>query len=79
MAFDVLDDVLTHDLSLEAFGRAFEAFAINNLHFSQRDSPQFLKCYRRFSVAASFDAPIPADDRIKKIDQIVASMWIVAD
>ena len=53
MALDVLDDVFAHDLSLKAFERALQTLAINNLHLSQRNSPQFPKCYHRFSVAAS--------------------------
>jgi len=42
VTLDFLNDVLVKDLSLEAFERAFQTLAIDNLHFSQRNSPQFL-------------------------------------
>ena len=38
---DVLDDVLLQDLSFKALQRAFQAFAIMKLNFSQRNSPHF--------------------------------------
>jgi len=44
VTLDILDDFLLKDLSLKAFERAFHALAIDKLHFSQRISPQFLKC-----------------------------------
>ncbi|HTB14999.1 MAG TPA: hypothetical protein VK752_25685 [Bryobacteraceae bacterium] len=53
MTLDVLDDVFIENLSLEALERAFQTLAIDYLNFSQRNSPLFLKWYRRFRVAVS--------------------------
>ena len=52
MALDVLDDVFIHDLSLEAFERAFEALPSINLYFSQQNT-SFSNRDRPFRVAAS--------------------------
>jgi hypothetical protein len=49
--FDVLDDVLIQDLSLEAAQRAFQALAIVKPNFCQRNSPRFPN--RLFRVTAS--------------------------
>jgi hypothetical protein len=40
--FDVLDDVFLQDFAFEALKRAFQAFAIVNLNFSQRNLPRFV-------------------------------------
>ena len=53
VTLDVLDDVFIENLSLEALERAFQTLAIDYLNFSQRNSPLFLKWYRRFRVAVS--------------------------
>jgi hypothetical protein len=55
VTLDVLDDVLIKNLTLEAFERAFQTLAIDNLHFCQRNSPQFLNYHRRFQ-GSSFRA-----------------------
>src|SRR5689334_5403596 len=41
VTLDVLDDFFLQDFALKAFERALQAFAIVNLNFSQRNSPQF--------------------------------------
>jgi len=41
MTLDFFNNVLLKDLTLKAFERAFQAFAIVNLNFSQRNSPLF--------------------------------------
>lgn len=39
VTLDLFNDVLLKDLTLKALERAFQAFAIVNLNFSQRNSP----------------------------------------
>lgn len=62
MALDVLDDVLIHDLTLEAFERAFEAFTLINMYFRQQNT-SFSNPDRRFSVAA-FDQALPVQREV---------------